>query len=86
MQPGTGKILAIAEDRQYGPNPNKGQTEVDYAVNSEYGGQSGVQTGSSSKLFTLLTALAAGRALRLPGDGPELADGLRLLQLRRRAR
>src|SRR3984885_2785705 len=29
VQPGTGKILAIAEDRKYGPNPNKGQTEVD---------------------------------------------------------
>jgi membrane peptidoglycan carboxypeptidase len=60
VQPGTGKILAIAEDRQYGPNPNKGQTEVDYAVNSPYGGQTGVQTGSSSKLFTLLTALEQG--------------------------
>jgi len=60
VQPGTGKILAIAEDRKYGPNPNKGQTEVDYAVNSNYGGQDGVQTGSSSKLFTLLTALEQG--------------------------
>jgi membrane peptidoglycan carboxypeptidase len=60
VQPGTGKILAIAEDRKYGPNPNKGQTEVDYAVNSQYGGQAGVQTGSSSKLFTLLTALEQG--------------------------
>ncbi len=80
VQPGTGKILAIAEDRQYGPNPNKGQTEVDYAVNSEYGGQSGVQTGSSSKLFTLLTALEQGVPFGLPGDGPELPDGLRLLR------
>ena len=60
VQPGTGQILAIAEDRKYGPNPNKGQTEVDYAVNAGYGGQSGVQTGSSSKLFTLLTALQQG--------------------------
>jgi membrane peptidoglycan carboxypeptidase len=60
VQPGTGKILAIAEDRKYGPNPSKQQTEVDYAVNSQYGGQDGVQTGSSSKLFTLLTALKQG--------------------------
>jgi membrane peptidoglycan carboxypeptidase len=60
VQPGTGKILAIAEDRQYGPNPKKNQTEIDYAVNSGYGGQAGVQTGSSSKLFTLLTALEQG--------------------------
>ena len=60
VQPGTGKILAIAEDRQYGPNTAKSQTEVDYAVNGQYGGQAGVQTGSSSKLFTLLTALEQG--------------------------
>jgi len=38
----------------------KGQTEVDYAVNRQYGGADGVQTGSSSKLFTLLTALKQG--------------------------
>ncbi|WP_300610112.1 transglycosylase domain-containing protein [Trebonia sp.] len=58
LQPGTGKVLAIAEDRPYGTG--KGQTEVDYAVNSAYGGSAGVQTGSSSKLFTLITALEQG--------------------------
>ena len=58
MQPGTGKVLAIAEDRPYGTG--SGQTEVDYAVNTAYGGQDGVQTGSSSKLFTLVTALEQG--------------------------
>jgi membrane peptidoglycan carboxypeptidase len=58
IQPGTGKILAIANDRLYGTGP--GQTEVDYAVNTQYGGVGGVQTGSSSKLFTLITALEQG--------------------------
>ena len=58
IQPGTGKVLAIAEDRPYGTGP--GQTEVDYAVNSQYGGGAGVQTGSSSKLFTLITAIEHG--------------------------
>jgi membrane peptidoglycan carboxypeptidase len=58
MQPGTGKVLAIAEDRPYGTGRH--QTEVDYAVNSQYGGADGVQTGSSSKLFTLITALKQG--------------------------
>ncbi len=58
IQPGTGKVLAIAEDRPYGTGKN--QTEVDYAVNSQYGGADGVQTGSSSKLFTLITALEQG--------------------------
>ena len=58
IQPGTGKVLAIAEDRTYGTGP--GQTEVDYAVNTQYGGSDGIQTGSSSKLFTLITALEQG--------------------------
>jgi membrane peptidoglycan carboxypeptidase len=58
IQPGTGQVMAIAEDRQYGIA--KGDTEVDYAVGTQYGGQEGVQTGSSSKLFTLITALEQG--------------------------
>jgi membrane peptidoglycan carboxypeptidase len=59
IQPGTGDVRAIAIDRNYGNGP--GQTTVDYAVDSEYnGGPDGVQTGSSSKLFTLLTALEQG--------------------------
>ena len=58
VQPGTGQIEAIAEDRPYGPG--RGQTEIDYAVNTAYGGSTGVQTGSSSKLFTLITALKQG--------------------------
>ena len=55
MQPGTGKVRAIAVDRPYGVG--KGQDNVDYAVDTRYDGGEGVQTGSSSKLFTLLTAL-----------------------------
>jgi membrane peptidoglycan carboxypeptidase len=58
LQPGTGHVLAIAENRPYGTG--KGQTEVDYGVNTQYGGIDGVQTGSSSKIFTLLTALDQG--------------------------
>jgi membrane peptidoglycan carboxypeptidase len=58
IQPGTGEIRAIAEDRPYGTN--RAQTEINYAVNTAYGGGGGVQTGSSSKLFTLVTALEQG--------------------------
>jgi len=70
IQPGTGQIRAIAENRPYGTGP--GQTEIDYAVNTAYGGSSGVQTGSSSKLFTLITALKQGTpfgfTLHVPGS------------------
>jgi membrane peptidoglycan carboxypeptidase len=58
IQPGTGRIRAIAVDRTYGSGP--GQTTVDYAVPTPYDGGTGVQTGSSSKIFTLLTALKQG--------------------------
>ena len=53
-------MLAIANDRSYGNGPHQSQTTQDYAVNSQYNGGVGVQTGSSSKLFTLLTALKQG--------------------------
>ncbi len=58
IQPGTGFVRAIAVDRPYGYGP--GQTSVDYAVDTQYDGGAGVQTGSSSKLFTLITALKQG--------------------------
>ncbi len=70
IQPGTGQIRAIAENRPYGTGP--GQTEIDYAVDTAYGGSAGVQTGSSSKLFTLITALKQGVpfgfTLHVPGS------------------
>jgi membrane peptidoglycan carboxypeptidase len=58
IQPGTGKIRALAIDRPYGTGP--GHTTVDYAAETQYDGGTGVQTGSSSKIFTLITALKQG--------------------------
>ncbi len=58
IQPGTGYIRAIAINRQFGTG--RGRTTVDYAVNTRYGSSSGVQTGSSSKIFTLVTAMKEG--------------------------
>jgi membrane peptidoglycan carboxypeptidase len=56
IQPGTGYVRAIAVNRVFGRNGD----ELDYAVNTPYGGGAGVQTGSSSKIFTLITALKQG--------------------------
>jgi membrane peptidoglycan carboxypeptidase len=59
LQPGTGAVRALAVNRTYGSGP--GQDSIDYAVNSQYGGDPyGVQTGSSSKIFTIITALEQG--------------------------
>jgi membrane peptidoglycan carboxypeptidase len=61
VQPGTGYVRAIAINRHYGfTRTSPWTSSVDYAVNSEYDGGAGVQTGSSSKLFTLVTALDQG--------------------------
>ena len=68
IQPGSGHIMAIANDRSYGTGKN--QTTEDYAVNSQYDGGVGVQTGSSSKLFTLVTALAQGVPFGFPQTVP----------------
>ncbi len=58
IKPGKGYIRAIAVNRKYGFGP--GEDSIDYAVNSQYDGGAGVQTGSTSKLFTLVTALKQG--------------------------
>jgi membrane peptidoglycan carboxypeptidase len=60
IQPGTGLVRAIAVDRPYGTSKASGQDSIDYAVDTPDNGGIGVQTGSSSKLFTLLTALKHG--------------------------
>ncbi|HTA07428.1 MAG TPA: transglycosylase domain-containing protein [Streptosporangiaceae bacterium] len=62
IKPGTGDVEAIAVNRPYSTNAD----ELDYAVNTEYGGGAGVQTGSSSKLFTLITALEQGKPFSYP--------------------
>ncbi len=60
IQPHTGYVRAIAVDRPYGRDKAAGQDNVDYAVDSKFDGGVGVQTGSSNKIFTLLTALNQG--------------------------
>ena len=72
IQPGSGHIMAIANDRSYGAG--KTQTLINYAVNSPYDGGVGVQTGSSSKLFTLLTALEQGVPFGFPQTVPAVAN------------
>ena len=80
IQPGTGKMLAIAEDRPYGTGtgPDRGGLRGQ----PQYGGGAGVQTGSSSKLFTLMTALEQGMPFGFQLTVPGSRHGHRLLQLR----
>jgi membrane peptidoglycan carboxypeptidase len=64
VEPGTGKVLAIAVNRPYGQDAKKGQNTIDYAVDRAYGGGStGFPAGSTFKLFVLAAALKQGLPL-----------------------
>jgi membrane peptidoglycan carboxypeptidase len=60
VQPGTGNVLAISQSRPMGRDRKKGQTFLDYVVDSKYGDANGFQAGSTFKLFTLSSALEQG--------------------------
>lgn len=60
VQPGTGKIRAMAASKRFGSSKKQGQTSINIVANSAHGGGSGFQAGSTFKAFTLATALKEG--------------------------
>jgi membrane peptidoglycan carboxypeptidase len=57
----TGGVKAIGQNTTYAVKPaNRGETAVNWAVDSRYGGSIGFSFGSTAKIFTLVTALEAG--------------------------
>ncbi|MFC1413943.1 transglycosylase domain-containing protein [Streptacidiphilus sp. N1-12] len=58
VQPGTGKIVGMAQSRPYGPGDH--QTELNYNVDRLMGGGNGFQTGSTFKPVTAAAALDSG--------------------------
>jgi membrane peptidoglycan carboxypeptidase len=69
VEPGTGKILAMAQSRPYGRD--KGQTVINYNVDHAFGGGNGFQPGSTFKAFTLAAALKDGKSLSSTVKAPE---------------
>ncbi len=63
VEPGTGAVVAMAENRTFSPTAGRGRTSVNYTTDASLGGASGFQTGSSFKPFTLATWLEQGRSL-----------------------
>ncbi len=59
VEPGTGRILAMAQNRNWGTS-GKGNTTYNYNVGTDAGGTRGMQAGSTFKIFTLAAALEAG--------------------------
>ncbi len=60
IQPGTGDVLALAQNTTYALTTSPGKTSVNYAVDSRYGGSGGFAFGSTAKMFAVATALTSG--------------------------
>ena len=60
VEPGTGAILAMAQNRNYGVEKKRGVTSINYLVDKKYNGTIGLQAGSTFKAFTLIAALEKG--------------------------
>jgi membrane peptidoglycan carboxypeptidase len=63
MELGTGRVVAMVQNRPYGDDVAAGQTLINYNTDYDQGGSGGFQTGSTYKLFTLLEWLKEGRSL-----------------------
>ncbi|MHB1063692.1 MAG: transglycosylase domain-containing protein [Georgenia sp.] len=65
VEPGTGKIVAMVQNTDYGRGSEEdpGATEVNLNVGLSHGGGVGFQSGSTFKVFTLIEWLQSGHAL-----------------------
>ncbi|WP_354182895.1 transglycosylase domain-containing protein [Arthrobacter sp. UYP6] len=64
VEPGTGKILAMAQNTNYTPEEGTGNTQLNFNVDSNMGGTSyGFQPGSTMKPFTTAAWLEAGGSI-----------------------
>lgn len=68
VEVGTGRILAMAQNKDYANDPavlesGRNYTAVNYNSDIDYGGSSGFQPGSTYKVFTLAEWLKEGHAL-----------------------
>lgn len=59
VHPQTGGVVALAQSRYWGTK-GKGRTTYNYAVDQKDGGTTGMQAGSTFKIFTIAAAMEAG--------------------------
>ncbi|MFJ8042074.1 transglycosylase domain-containing protein [Kitasatospora sp. NPDC096147] len=74
MEPGTGKILAMAQTRPYGLDKGKNETVVNFNVDAAMGGGNGFQPGSTFKPVVAAAALEAGRPVTQAYSSPARMD------------
>ena len=63
IEPGTGHVLAIAQNTTWALKKSPGKTSVDWAVDKKYGGSIGFAFGSTAKMFAVAEALRSGRPI-----------------------
>ncbi|TDQ02745.1 MULTISPECIES: transglycosylase domain-containing protein [unclassified Leifsonia] len=71
VQPGTGRVLYMAQNKKYSQDPEVLNTSTDFssvnlATDQKYGGSGGFQVGSTYKVFTLAEWLKQGHSLSEP--------------------
>jgi membrane peptidoglycan carboxypeptidase len=59
ITPQTGEVVALAQNREWGTK-GLGKTTYNYAVDQQDGGTTGMQAGSTFKMFTIAAAFEAG--------------------------
>ncbi|HUQ00448.1 MAG TPA: transglycosylase domain-containing protein [Aeromicrobium sp.] len=60
IEPGTGRVRAVAQSRPMGRDIESGQSYINFTVPPAYGDAAGFQAGSTFKLFTTAAALSRG--------------------------
>jgi membrane peptidoglycan carboxypeptidase len=73
VEPGTGRVITMSQNRRYSVIDGRGKTSVNYTADAALGGSSGFQTGSSFKPFTLAAWLADGHGLKDTVDATKRA-------------
>ncbi len=69
IDPRTGEVRGMAQNTTYGLKPqNRGETSVNWAVDTKYGGSIGFGFGSTEKAFALVTALEQGMPITATVD------------------
>ncbi|WP_368498819.1 transglycosylase domain-containing protein [Herbiconiux sp. A18JL235] len=68
VQPGTGRVLAMVQNKDFSDDPevtatNLGASAINYSTDYTYGGSTGFQVGSTYKIFTLAEWLKTGHSL-----------------------
>lgn len=79
VEPGTGKVRAIAQTSKYKIGLEKASTQYSeqaWSVPAQYGGTNGFAIGSTAKMFALVAALEQGKPMESTIDAPSGTSGV----------